>query len=532
MGIAFRKAVKAAGDRPVTEGSPRLPPVRLRLLGRLRLLSPGVRARARREVQAGDDARGHDWRAAAFHYAAGLKLDPRLPHIWVQFGHALKESHDPASAEAAYRAALVHQSDVADTYLNLGHALKLQGLRQAAAGAYMRALELEGGWAEATRELSGLVRDGETLDLGALAAALESAPEVRPPLILHLSGLVRRMVAGALDAADKSRAALALDLLAAAPDLALCEVSARAAGLRLLPNALMADALGLALLDRPDPERAADIRRLLDLASGAGAACAAADGAVLVDFADEADGEDYRLQVRALGEVARIYAVTWPASPDAEVGDAPAFLVETAYERERLLQAAARRGRPLDRACVHVLDEQPGTARAERLLALASRLSAQIPPQATTEPASFDLYHGLGREPREAGEGPGLGERFREGDGWWRPEPWGSWTRPGGARLCVPVADAAAVVRLFVGLRAPPAQDCAYRLRLHGEPAAGGVLAAGEVSWRAIEARPRAGVLRIEIVGEGEHSLEPGGRPASIGVLGFTLRRAADLRAA
>lgn len=516
----------------MTEGSPKAPPTRLSAVGRLGLLSPRRRRLAAREVQAGDDARGRDWPAAARHYAAGLRIDPRLAHIWVQFGHALKESNDLVGAERAYRAALAYAPQVADTYLNLGHALKLQGRKQEAAAAYMRALELDGGWAEATRELSGLVRDGETLDLGALAAALESAPEARAPLVLHLSGLVRQMIAGGLDAAGKGRAALVLDLLAAAPDVALCEISHRAAGLRLLPNALLTDALTLALVEHPDPDRVADLRRLLDLASGAGAPCVVADGAVLVDLGGEGVNEDYRLQVRAIGATTRIYPLTFLASPDLSPEPDTAVLVETAHERRRLRRTVAAAGSRTEPPPLHVLEEQPGASRAERLLSLASQLSAQTPVAPAAAQAAFDAYYGLGREPDGAGDRLGLGAPFRDGSGWWAPEPWGSWTRPGGATLRIAVADADEPVRLLIGLKAPLSQGCGYRLQAYGETIAAGSLPAGATAWRAIEAQPRLGVLQIDIVGDGDHRLEPGARSASIGVIGFTLRRRLEQRAA
>src|SRR6516164_11463620 len=89
------------------------------------------------------DAR--QWERAAQLYRKALDRDPSNPPIWVQYGHALKESgelRDPeklAQAELAYRRALSLDPVMADTYLQLGHVLKLQGKIEDAQAAYLRA---------------------------------------------------------------------------------------------------------------------------------------------------------------------------------------------------------------------------------------------------------------------------------------------------------------------------------------------------------------------------------------------------------
>jgi GT2 family glycosyltransferase len=100
-------------------------------------------------VSLGDSARdARQWELAAQLYREGLDRDPRNPHIWVQYGHALKESgelRDPdklAQAELAYRRALSLDPGAADTYLQLGHILKLQGKTEEAQAAYLRALAM------------------------------------------------------------------------------------------------------------------------------------------------------------------------------------------------------------------------------------------------------------------------------------------------------------------------------------------------------------------------------------------------------
>jgi Tfp pilus assembly protein PilF len=92
------------------------------------------------------DAR--QWERAAQFYRKALDRNPRNPPIWVQYGHALKESgelRDPdklAQAEAAYRRAISLDPGVADFYVQLGHVLKLQGKREDALSTYLQAIAL------------------------------------------------------------------------------------------------------------------------------------------------------------------------------------------------------------------------------------------------------------------------------------------------------------------------------------------------------------------------------------------------------
>jgi hypothetical protein len=121
------------------------------------------------------------WGLATQLYRKALDRDSRNSPIWVQYGHALKESgerRDPdklAQAEVAYRRALSLDAGVADTYLQLGHVLKLQGKTEEARAAYLRALaldplapypveELSGlGWSEAQMaELRGMLPNGSS----------------------------------------------------------------------------------------------------------------------------------------------------------------------------------------------------------------------------------------------------------------------------------------------------------------------------------------------------------------------------------
>lgn len=106
----------------------------------------------RRAADAARDARR--WPEAASGYRTYLEASPTATAIWVQLGHALKESGDREGAERSYRAAIALAPDDADAHLHLGHALKLLGRSGEAAEAYARAAAL--GDPRAAEERAGL----------------------------------------------------------------------------------------------------------------------------------------------------------------------------------------------------------------------------------------------------------------------------------------------------------------------------------------------------------------------------------------
>src|SRR5216684_2326802 len=106
--------------------------------------------RLKQLLRTGDDAnRRRSWREAEAAYSAALSIDPSLKHIWVQYGHTLKEQGFLEPAEAAYRRSLTLDDKLADTHLQLGHVLKLQGRLEDAIDAYhtARRLDPEATWA-------------------------------------------------------------------------------------------------------------------------------------------------------------------------------------------------------------------------------------------------------------------------------------------------------------------------------------------------------------------------------------------------
>lgn len=116
------------------------------------------RAKVRARVSLADQARNaRNWKTAVRRYAEALWRNPRNASVWVQYGHALKETGDMAAAASAYRKSLALAPAVADTYLQLGNVLK----GGEAARSYLRAIIADPAPAVA---LSMLMEMGLTLD--------------------------------------------------------------------------------------------------------------------------------------------------------------------------------------------------------------------------------------------------------------------------------------------------------------------------------------------------------------------------------
>lgn len=100
--------------------------------------------RAGRWIALGDAAnRRRDWAAAEIAYKQALDANAGLTHIWVQYGHSLKEQGRLENAEKAYRRATVLAPDDPDGHLHLGHVLMGGARKGAALRHYCAALALD-----------------------------------------------------------------------------------------------------------------------------------------------------------------------------------------------------------------------------------------------------------------------------------------------------------------------------------------------------------------------------------------------------
>ena len=88
---------------------------------------------------AGDAARdARDWRTAVQAYGDYLARNPKDWAIWVQCGHALRETGDMAGAERAYRSAIETDQNQADPLFWLGDLMKRLNRREEAIDFYRR----------------------------------------------------------------------------------------------------------------------------------------------------------------------------------------------------------------------------------------------------------------------------------------------------------------------------------------------------------------------------------------------------------
>src|SRR5215467_12654798 len=67
------------------------------------------------------------WEDARSSYEQALELDPSLQPIWIQLGHAHKESGDLTAADIAYREATRLDPSDPEGFIQLGHLLKRRG---------------------------------------------------------------------------------------------------------------------------------------------------------------------------------------------------------------------------------------------------------------------------------------------------------------------------------------------------------------------------------------------------------------------
>jgi len=119
---SIKAVIAACSDRTLWSPPRRSQHSSLRRLpfASVRLLRLRKRRRAKALIEKANHARdAGEWVHAAHHYRAGLSLLPDAAAVWVQYGHALKESGHVGEAAAAYRRSLEIDASVADTHLQL-----------------------------------------------------------------------------------------------------------------------------------------------------------------------------------------------------------------------------------------------------------------------------------------------------------------------------------------------------------------------------------------------------------------------------
>jgi tetratricopeptide (TPR) repeat protein len=165
---------------------------------------PTIITRADRARDAGE------WQLAAGLYRNALYRNPNNPPIWIQHGHALKESGNRADAEAAYRTAITYDPENADAHLQLGHVLKLLGKRAEAEAAYRRAWALDRSSTEAERELAAFGWTRQRLAEVAeprLAGLARDEPRAAAPINGPARRSMRRRKEGLITRADRAQSA-------------------------------------------------------------------------------------------------------------------------------------------------------------------------------------------------------------------------------------------------------------------------------------------------------------------------------------
>jgi glycosyltransferase involved in cell wall biosynthesis len=160
------------------------------------------RVRSNLAVDAGDRWRERaDWQRAAMHYRRALSIFPDRRPIWVQLGHALKESGDDSAALDAYRRASALPGDDGDAPLHHALLAKRLGLFLEAKERLRQAARENPQHEAIRRELVEILLEplaaGEAACAEALALAEQeaarlaaAAPPDGPPIVFDIADLV------------------------------------------------------------------------------------------------------------------------------------------------------------------------------------------------------------------------------------------------------------------------------------------------------------------------------------------------------
>jgi tetratricopeptide (TPR) repeat protein len=133
------------------------------------------------QVMAIELSRRGDWAAALSNYREAIRINPKLPGLYFQFGNLLYSSSDEklrSEAEAQFRAALAVNPQDEKAQLMLGMVAKRRGDLKAAYDAFARAVEMQPNDADACAELAQILIYRHELDKA--RALLAHAIEIDP----------------------------------------------------------------------------------------------------------------------------------------------------------------------------------------------------------------------------------------------------------------------------------------------------------------------------------------------------------------
>lgn len=122
----------------------------------------------------GDDARDkQEWGRCVGLYEQYLETAPENAAIWVQLGHAYKETGGLDLAERCYLRALSIEPLNPDTHLQLGHVEKLRGDKSQAGAHYGKALQIAPDFGPALSEYNGGAGDDAPLATATATASVQ-----------------------------------------------------------------------------------------------------------------------------------------------------------------------------------------------------------------------------------------------------------------------------------------------------------------------------------------------------------------------
>ncbi|WP_156842304.1 glycosyltransferase family 4 protein [Novosphingobium aquimarinum] len=147
-------------------------------------------------IRKADTARDRrDWFSAATHYRSALREDDAQPHIWIQLGHALKESGRLDDALQAYQEATTLAAADADAHLHLAHLYKRLGYIDPAIRHFLLSIHYGTDSKAEEHELLALmaqqVERGEYAKIAAAVEALDAPPPGKDaPILSKLRAIV------------------------------------------------------------------------------------------------------------------------------------------------------------------------------------------------------------------------------------------------------------------------------------------------------------------------------------------------------